>query len=276
MVDGDYKRRFDIVLYFNGMPVSFIELKKAGDDSDADVAHDQLRPTSGVPAGVPMHCGRARLGRDQRHVRHRRYPVGPLRAVERRRRRRARQQPPVEMTDLPLVLLLYGLFKPARFIELLHGYVSVRRGPRRAGQADRQAAPVLRRDQGGRQHHPGGGSNGQGRRRLAHPGVGQVDGDGALREPGDPAPEADATRPSSSSPTATSWTASCTTASRSASCCPSSRSRSATRDRTAGRADQPADRRHLLHHAAEVRPHQGRAGGRRRRTRCCPTGGTSS
>ena len=34
MVDGEHRRRFDIVLYINGMPLGFIELKKAGDDSD--------------------------------------------------------------------------------------------------------------------------------------------------------------------------------------------------------------------------------------------------
>ena len=34
VVDGEHKRRFDIVLYVNGMPLGFVELKKAGDDSD--------------------------------------------------------------------------------------------------------------------------------------------------------------------------------------------------------------------------------------------------
>ncbi|MGW9404601.1 type I restriction endonuclease subunit R [Arthrobacter sp. NPDC055585] len=40
---GDYKRRFDLVLYCNGMPVSIIELKKAGSKSaDVAAAHNQL------------------------------------------------------------------------------------------------------------------------------------------------------------------------------------------------------------------------------------------
>ena len=29
MVDGEHRRRFDVVLYVNGMPLGFIELKKA-------------------------------------------------------------------------------------------------------------------------------------------------------------------------------------------------------------------------------------------------------
>ncbi|MET3165460.1 UNVERIFIED_ORG: HsdR family type I site-specific deoxyribonuclease [Arthrobacter sp. UYEF10] len=44
LVEGDYKRRFDIVLYCNGMPVSIIELKKAGNaHADLPGAHAQLQ-----------------------------------------------------------------------------------------------------------------------------------------------------------------------------------------------------------------------------------------
>ena len=44
LVEGDYKRRFDIVLYCNGMPVSVIELKKAGNaHADLPGAHAQLQ-----------------------------------------------------------------------------------------------------------------------------------------------------------------------------------------------------------------------------------------
>ncbi|MBP3042423.1 type I restriction endonuclease subunit R [Arthrobacter jiangjiafuii] len=40
---GDYKRRFDLVLYCNGMPVSIVELKKAGSkNADVAAAHNQL------------------------------------------------------------------------------------------------------------------------------------------------------------------------------------------------------------------------------------------
>jgi type I restriction enzyme R subunit len=44
LVAGDYKRRFDLVLYCNGMPVSIVELKKAGSaHADLAAAHAQLQ-----------------------------------------------------------------------------------------------------------------------------------------------------------------------------------------------------------------------------------------
>ncbi|WP_246020965.1 type I restriction endonuclease subunit R [Arthrobacter echini] len=44
LVQGDHKRRFDLVLYCNGMPVSIIELKKAGSyHADVAAAHAQLQ-----------------------------------------------------------------------------------------------------------------------------------------------------------------------------------------------------------------------------------------
>ncbi len=43
LIQGDYKRRFDVVLYCNGMPVSIIELKRAGSQvADVAAAHAQL------------------------------------------------------------------------------------------------------------------------------------------------------------------------------------------------------------------------------------------
>lgn len=44
LVHGDYRRRFDVVLYCNGMPVSIMELKKAGSTTaDVAAAHAQLQ-----------------------------------------------------------------------------------------------------------------------------------------------------------------------------------------------------------------------------------------
>ncbi|MDI3195750.1 type I restriction endonuclease subunit R [Pseudarthrobacter sp. AL07] len=44
LIQGDYKRRFDVVLYCNGMPVSIVELKKAGSPhADVAAAHAQLQ-----------------------------------------------------------------------------------------------------------------------------------------------------------------------------------------------------------------------------------------
>lgn len=40
----DHERRFDILLYVNGMPLSVVEIKRAGDEKvDASVAYDQLQ-----------------------------------------------------------------------------------------------------------------------------------------------------------------------------------------------------------------------------------------
>ena len=44
LVRGDHRRRFDVVLYCNGMPVSLMELKKAGSQTaDVAAAHAQLQ-----------------------------------------------------------------------------------------------------------------------------------------------------------------------------------------------------------------------------------------
>src|SRR5699024_7386184 len=44
LVRGDYRRRFDVVLYCNGMPVSIVELKRAGSlAADVAAAHAQLQ-----------------------------------------------------------------------------------------------------------------------------------------------------------------------------------------------------------------------------------------
>jgi type I restriction enzyme R subunit len=44
LIRGDYKRRFDLVLFCNGMPVSIVELKKAGSAAaDVAAAHAQLQ-----------------------------------------------------------------------------------------------------------------------------------------------------------------------------------------------------------------------------------------
>ena len=44
LVAGEYRRRFDVVLYCNGMPVSIVELKRAGSrTADVAAAHAQLQ-----------------------------------------------------------------------------------------------------------------------------------------------------------------------------------------------------------------------------------------
>lgn len=129
VVDGDHKRRFDIVLYVNGMPLGFVELKKAGDDSDGlKYARNQLATYARelplafrcnvacvVSDGTSALCGTAFTPFEHYapwNVDDDGEPV---------------KQPPERDEDLPLVLMMYGLFQPARFIELLTGYVTFAR-----------------------------------------------------------------------------------------------------------------------------------------------------
>jgi type I restriction enzyme, R subunit len=93
IVQGDYQRRFDVVLYCNGMPVSIIELKKAGSAAaDVAAAHVQLQTyLREFPHGVPVLRVHAGLGRALRQIRHAVHAAEPLLAVEcgRRRQRHA-------------------------------------------------------------------------------------------------------------------------------------------------------------------------------------------
>ena len=129
VVDGEHRRRFDIVLYVNGMPLGFVELKKAGDDSDdLKYARNQLATYAEelplafrcnvacvVSDGTSALCGTAFTPFEHFapwNVDDDGEPV---------------KQPPERDEDLPLVLMIYGLFQHARFIELLTGYVTFAR-----------------------------------------------------------------------------------------------------------------------------------------------------
>ena len=260
VVEGEHRRRFDVVLYVNGMPLGFIELKKATADGGAPQggarpAHD-LRGRAA--AGVPLQRDLRGLRRPRRAVRHRVHPVRALRAVERRRRRpagqaaRRRGREPAD--HAPAVRHV----RPRPVPRPDHRLRRVRPHRRHAAQAAGQAAPVLRGRRGGPQDHRGGPRRRPGRRGLAHPGLRQVDGNGAVRQPDAHPPVArqpDDRRPHR----------------------PDRPGRPALRHvpgqrpapgkappgrnprRAAHRAGQPPDGRHHLHHPAEVRPHQGRA-----------------
>ena len=259
---GDVERRFDIVLYCNGLPVSIIELKKAG---SADRRRRRPRTPSCRPTCASSRwrsgsrCSPSR-GRGHREVRHAVHPAQPLLAVERRRRRRAARRSARHrgLDDLGTGLdqLIDGVFNQDRFLQLHAQLHRVRRGRRRAGEADRQAAPVLRRQQGA-SARPSQAveSQRQGRRRLAHAGLRQVDGDGALHPLRAAPPEAAQPDRSSSSPTAPSSTASSSTAFQPEPAARrGARSRSPRAPSCARELTERDDRRHLLHHPAEVRP----------------------
>ncbi len=129
VVDGEHRRRFDIVLYVNGMPLGFVELKKAGDDSDdLKYARNQLATYAEelplafrcnvacvVSDGTSALCGTAFTPFEHFapwNVDDDGEPV---------------KQPPERDEDLPLVLMIYGLFQHPRFLELLTGYVTFAR-----------------------------------------------------------------------------------------------------------------------------------------------------
>src|SRR6266851_832075 len=129
VIDGDHKRRFDIVLYVNGMPLGIIELKNAGSkDADLRAAHAQpmtyveelplafrCNMASVISDGITATCGTAFTTFEH---------FAPWNVDE---QGEPVPQPPAIDEDLPLCLILHGLFEQGRFIELLKGYVAFAR-----------------------------------------------------------------------------------------------------------------------------------------------------
>jgi len=126
VVDGDHKRRFDVVCYLNGLPVGLIELKKAGDAyTDLQGAHRQVgtyveelplafraNVVCVVTDGVTARYGTAFTPYEH---------FAPWNVDE---RGEPVPQPPASDADLAINLTLHGLFTPRRFLDLLAGYVS--------------------------------------------------------------------------------------------------------------------------------------------------------
>lgn len=126
VVDGEHKRRFDIVLFVNGLPLGLIELKKAGDDkTDLHIAHAQVMTyAEELPRAFRCNVAcvvtdgiRARYGTAFTPFEH----FAPWTVDE---HGKPVPQPPATGADLALNLLLHGLFDQYRFIELLDGYVA--------------------------------------------------------------------------------------------------------------------------------------------------------
>ncbi|QXW00777.1 type I restriction endonuclease subunit R [Rhodococcus globerulus] len=125
---GDFKRRFDIVLYLNGMPVSVIELKKAGNEHAGLLeAHAQLQTyvrefplafrfavfslvSDGITAayGTPFtafnHFAPWNVGEDGKPVA---YDNGDF---------------------TPLGVALFGIYNQDRFLQLLRSYTAFDKG----------------------------------------------------------------------------------------------------------------------------------------------------
>jgi type I restriction enzyme, R subunit len=125
VTDGDHRRRFDIVLYVNGMPLGVVELKKAGDEhAHLEGAHAQVM-TYVAELPLAFRCNvacvvsdgiRARYGTAFTPFEH----YAPWNVDD-----EGRPVPPNEKdSDLAINLLLHGLFEQRRFIEMLGGYVA--------------------------------------------------------------------------------------------------------------------------------------------------------
>jgi type I restriction enzyme, R subunit len=126
VTDGDHKRRFDIVLYVNGMPLVIIELKKAGDEhAGLEGAHAQVT-TYVEELPLAFRCNvacvvsdglRAKYGTAFTPFEH----FSPWNVDE---DGKPVKQPGATDADLAINLLLYGLLDPRRFLEILAGYVA--------------------------------------------------------------------------------------------------------------------------------------------------------
>ncbi len=142
IVASEHRRRFDVVLYVNGMPLGFIELKKttAGGDGLTE-AHSQLTGTyvdefplgfrcnvvCVVSDGFAMQYGTAFTPFEHFapwNVDDNGMPV---------------DQPAAALVDQPVMLLLHGIFRHDRFLDLLFGYVAFARGD--GGPVKRIAKP---------------------------------------------------------------------------------------------------------------------------------------
>ena len=129
--DGEARRRFDVVLYLNGLPVGLIELKKASDAyADLEGAQAQIRTyVEELPLAFRANAAcvvsdgiTARYGTAFTPYEH----YSPWNVDE---SGEPVPQPPAGDHDLALNLVLYGLFEQQRFVELLRGYVAYAQTP---------------------------------------------------------------------------------------------------------------------------------------------------
>src|SRR6266567_4444667 len=129
VVDGEHRRRFDIVLYVNALPLGIIEPKKASaDGGDLKSAHAQLMTyvdelplafrcnvVCMVSDGPGALCGTAFT------------PFEHFAPWNMDDDGHLVKQPAVRDVDQPIMLLMHGIFQHAPFFELLFGYVAFAR-----------------------------------------------------------------------------------------------------------------------------------------------------
>lgn len=126
VIEGEHRRRFDVVCFLNGLPVGIIELKKAGDAyAGLKGAHRQLGtyveelPLAfrGNAVSVATDVITARYGTAFTPYAH----FAPWNVDE---AGEPVPRQPVRDDNLELNLLLHGVFTQSRFLDLLRGYVS--------------------------------------------------------------------------------------------------------------------------------------------------------
>lgn len=126
VVDGDDRRRFDVVLYVNGLPLAIFELKKMSDEqATPKSAHAQLMAYVDdmwqafrcnvvclVSDGVSARYGTAFT------------PYEHFASWNVDEAGQPIERPAANWEDAELNLTLHGLFEQRRFVELLDGYVA--------------------------------------------------------------------------------------------------------------------------------------------------------
>jgi type I restriction enzyme, R subunit len=131
VVDGEHRRRFDVVLYVNGMPLAFIELKKAsvgGDDLKS--AHMQLTGTYVAELPLAFRCNVVCVVSDGFAIQYGTAftPYEHFAPWNVDDDGKPVKQPATDLVDQPIMLLLHGMFRYDRFLDLLFGYVAFARG----------------------------------------------------------------------------------------------------------------------------------------------------
>ncbi len=129
VVDGEHRRRFDVVLYVNGMPLAIIELKKtSAKGDDLKTAHAQLM-TYVEELPLAFRCNVVCVVTDGPGALHGTAftPFEHFAPWTVDEYGEPVKQPSTRSEDQPLVLLLNGLFELYRFLDLLTGYVTFAR-----------------------------------------------------------------------------------------------------------------------------------------------------
>jgi type I restriction enzyme R subunit len=126
IVDGDTRRRFDVVLYVNGLPLAIFELKKAGDEhATPETAHAQLMAYV-RDVWQSFRCNVICLASDGVHARYGTAftPYNHFAPWNVDEAGQPVEQPAPTWAESELSLTLHGLFDQRRFVELLDGYVA--------------------------------------------------------------------------------------------------------------------------------------------------------